>query len=256
MIQFVRAIFLFCFFLLFGTRNAQANILDELPAPIESSGAGLALGGGAVLTLGILAFGQHWEQRLTRDTAARDPLGRGWDKFGDDCGKLLLPNIAYAGGMFADYLLTDNAQSGQRSLLMVKSTLYSGAITDTLKLIVDERRPNGGKYSFPSGHTTTAFAFASIVGAEHPWYFGAAAYALGAFVAATRLDMNMHYLHDLIAGAAIGASYGLGLYAQAQEKAGHNALHIQLLPNEDMHGAYLTIDGSFRWPGEMLAIDR
>ena len=59
------------------------------------------------------------------------------------------------------------------------------------------------QFSFPSGHTITAFAFAVSLSHFYPeLMFGLYFCALS--VAASRILLGMHFLSDVIAGAAIG----------------------------------------------------
>lgn len=70
------------------------------------------------------------------------------------------------------------------------------------------------------GHSTTAFAFASTVASLHSWYWGVGAYSLAAAVAFSRINDNRHYIHNVVAGATIGISYGLSiteLYKKTKE---------------------------------------
>jgi undecaprenyl-diphosphatase len=58
-------------------------------------------------------------------------------------------------------------------------------------------------HSFPSGHSASAFAFATAVGASRP----AAARplrALAALVAYSRVHTGVHYPGDVLAGSALG----------------------------------------------------
>lgn len=63
------------------------------------------------------------------------------------------------------------------------------------------------QFSFPSGHTITAFAMASSLSAFYPaMLLGLLFCALS--VAASRILLGMHFLTDVIAGAALGGVLG------------------------------------------------
>lgn len=103
------------------------------------------------------------------------------------------------------------------------SIIASGIIAPTLKFVVGRSRPDqetdggnddftpfSGSYSFPSGHTTQAFAIASVVAntyREH-WWAGALAFGVAGTVGYARINDNQHYLSDVIAGAMIGSFVG------------------------------------------------
>lgn len=76
--------------------------------------------------------------------------------------------------------------------------------TYLLKVGVDETRPNGGHLSFPSGHTSSAFSCAEFLRSRYGWRYGAPAYLAAAFVGYSRVESRNHYIHDVVAGAAIG----------------------------------------------------
>jgi hypothetical protein len=77
-------------------------------------------------------------------------------------------------------------------------------VTGVLKRAVDERRPDGGSHSFPSGHTSMAFAGAEFIRKEYGWGWGAPAMLAAGFVGWSRVESKRHYTHDVLAGAAIG----------------------------------------------------
>ena len=80
-----------------------------------------------------------------------------------------------------------------------------GAISWTMKEVIDSPRPNGvdGR-SFPSGHTDWVFFGAEMVRLEYGWGWGAGAYAIATTVAVMRNYNNWHWLSDCLAGAGLG----------------------------------------------------
>jgi len=63
------------------------------------------------------------------------------------------------------------------------------------------------KYSFPSGHSITAFAVAVAVSLFYPFllpYLLTVAF----LIAASRIILGMHFLSDVLAGSALGAALG------------------------------------------------
>jgi membrane-associated phospholipid phosphatase len=61
--------------------------------------------------------------------------------------------------------------------------------------------------SFPSGHSASAFAFATAVSRDNPWLAIAIQFLAGG-VAYSRVHTGVHYPGDTIAGALIGAGTG------------------------------------------------
>jgi undecaprenyl-diphosphatase len=67
------------------------------------------------------------------------------------------------------------------------------------------------KYSFPSGHTITAFAIALPIGLFYPELQGALFFA-ALLIASSRVVLGMHFLSDVLAGSAIGTILGFMSY--------------------------------------------
>ena len=179
---------------------------------------------------------------LQKRWSVSKPLGS-WSQYGNDLGQWV-PNLAYAAAMAVNGWGFDNKKSKARTILMLKASIYSGAMALALKDVFREPRPNGSNdlASFPSGHATEAFAFAAVVGAEHEWYWGALAYSMATFVGASRINDNMHWLHDVVGGATLGMSYGLGLYYRAHpDESGKPSTTVyQVLPTPGLDGAIVT----------------
>ncbi len=100
----------------------------------------------------------------------------------------------------------------------IGATLASAAVLTTiLKYSVNRERPfdkypgiiklsSAGSPSFPSGHTSDAFALATSLSFSYPkWYVIVPAYSWSCVVAFSRMDLGVHYPSDVLAGAVIGA---------------------------------------------------
>lgn len=91
--------------------------------------------------------------------------------------------------------------------LVVMAEGMNAAMTRTLKYTVKEIRPDGGPYSFPSGHTANAFLGAHMAWKEFKGsspVLAYSGYALALFVAGSRLYNNRHWVADVVAGAGFG----------------------------------------------------
>lgn len=81
--------------------------------------------------------------------------------------------------------------------------------TYALKYSINERRPNGGKHSFPSGHTSFAFAGAAFSQQRYGWDYGIPMYIAATLVGISRLTNHEHHTQDVIAGAVMGVGANL-----------------------------------------------
>ena len=67
------------------------------------------------------------------------------------------------------------------------------------------------KYSFPSGHSITAFAIAMSVGLFYP-DLQAVLVVVALLIASSRIILGMHFLSDVLAGSIIGILLGTWTY--------------------------------------------
>jgi membrane-associated phospholipid phosphatase len=92
---------------------------------------------------------------------------------------------------------------------LVRAQIVSGVITQALKVATSRERPDGTSHlSFPSGHASGAFATAAVLQRRYGLKIGVPAYGVAAWVAASRLNRNRHYLSDVTFGAAVGIATG------------------------------------------------
>jgi YegS/Rv2252/BmrU family lipid kinase len=111
---------------------------------------------------------------------------------------------------------------GQRAALrgVISLAITSTLVNVPLKYLARRDRPPirpgdrplpvslPGSFSFPSGHSASAFAFATGVALEEPRLLGPIL-PLAAGVAYSRVHLRVHYPLDVLAGVTIGAAMGL-----------------------------------------------
>jgi len=115
-------------------------------------------------------------------------------------GRYILP-------MFDDDESVTNKWS-HMGLDLVRAELLQEGLVQVIKVSVNRTRPNGQKYSFPSGHAAATFAFASVIerhlGARLAW----PTLLIATYVGTSRLHDNVHFLSDVVFGAALGTAAG------------------------------------------------
>lgn len=95
-----------------------------------------------------------------------------------------------------------------RTIIYATSQLISAAIVVPLKRIVREKRPDeSDDFSFPSGHTATAFSSAHFMFREYKdsnLWLSFSGYPFAVFTGVYRTINNKHWVGDVAAGAGIG----------------------------------------------------
>lgn len=131
--------------------------------------------------------------------------------------------MATAGYIKHDKTLIRNACTGLAAIAI------NGGVTLILKYSVNRDRPfvtypdiiqksKAGTPSFPSGHTSGAFATATSVSLAYPkWYVIAPSYAWAGTVGYSRMHLGVHYPSDVLAGALIGSGCAFLTYKVNQK---------------------------------------
>ena len=160
------------------------------------------------------AFDRRLFDRLTRQE--RHIIDRGLKRLSNSANRSMLwLTIAAAMAVFGGHRARQAALRGAVAIA-ITSTL----VNLPLKYVARRDRPPRrrfdrplpismpGSFSFPSGHSASAFAFATGVGLEHPW-MALPILPLASAVAYSRVHLRVHYPFDVLAGAIIGVGMGL-----------------------------------------------
>lgn len=223
------------FSLTLGT-SVQAQTTDTLyaPKPLLKGADALLIVGFVAAAAAVSPADKYFTQRLqdpARQSNRYFHTGATFFRLIGDPGSLVVGGLTYAVG---------RARGSRRAedigLHSVESILLSGAITGATKVIAGRARPykdtanslnfglmrgfrNGDYESFPSGHSTAAFAFASIISAETShwwpnsrWVIGPIFYGGAALTGVSRIYNQAHWASDVVTGAAIGTLTGIKVY--------------------------------------------
>ena len=102
------------------------------------------------------------------------------------------------------------AQGDTQGAFQAAGSLGAAAlITTGLKYTFPELRPDGSdRKSFPSGHTSTAFAAAVSLYNRQGAGIGVPAMLAAGFVGLARVQADKHHWYDVVVGAGIGSASG------------------------------------------------
>ncbi|WP_208094598.1 phosphatase PAP2 family protein [Mucilaginibacter agri] len=126
-------------------------------------------------------------------------------------------DVGVPAGLLIGGVISDNKAMRQNSFYVASSTAISYGVTLLLKHFVKRQRPfiknvnisavyRAGSTSFPSGHTSTAFATATSLSIAYPkWYVIAPSYLWAGAIGYSRMYLGVHYPTDVATGAVIGA---------------------------------------------------
>lgn len=180
-------------------------------------------------------FGQETRRRALEKNHLKH-----WGEVGGEIGYGYL-NGAYILGQ----LMFGGRDGNKKAELMFDASFYTLGFTQGLKALVTESRLGYPEEpdSFPSGHSSFAFAFASMVTANDGWVWGGLAHLAATFISFSRINDGWHYIHDVVAGMTIGMSYGWGVYFNHKNHG--KKLWFSLLPNSNFDGLNLNFATSF-----------
>jgi membrane-associated phospholipid phosphatase len=160
--------------------------------------------------------------------------GKEKEEMPDSVGDIMgtgLPGAAIAIGTLATGWLTGNPRTVEAGSSHAEALLATFFYTSVLKVVVERDRPpafskneSAFNASFPSGHTSAAFATAGSLMASGGPAVGVPALALAALTGYSRIQQRAHFTGDVLFGAILGYTMGTGFYEhhRAEKPAGWN----------------------------------
>lgn len=156
---------------------------------------------------GIAGAGSFLDRPTERFFAGQhraDDLGRIGASFGR--ARFLAPAT---GALFAAGRASGDPRFRAATYDATQALIVDMAWTTAIKLATERERPDGSnRLSFPSGHTSTAFAWATVASHYYGLKVGIPAFAAAGLVGVSRLETNAHHLSDVLAGATVGYIVG------------------------------------------------
>ena len=252
--------------------SSAAGFAQSVPAPADSTHGApravfsrsdlvLAVGlvGGAVAAMPFDERVAQWLQRPSfHQTAALHNTST------------RIEDLALPGGYVAGYVLyglgavTANEPTLGAGFHTVGAVLVASHVGDAIKAVVGRARPsaspdaeqyafgagfaNSAQYSFPSGHTTVAFAAATAISEELSAHNQASVrviapllYTGATLVGLSRMYNDAHWASDVVAGAAVGTFTARLLVREAYAHPGNifDAAAVHAIMTVDRNGRAL-----------------
>jgi len=202
-------------------------------APLRFSGtdwlyAGAVMGGTPLL----MSLDESVRQKVGRSTVSslNDDL---WDiptRYGVVTYANVFSIATYATGLFIG---NDDLRISGR--LMFEALSLAGVSVITVRYIAARSRPYSGDgpwrfhgfawnneiQSFPSGHTTVAFALSTVIAEriDNIWA-RIGLYGLATLTAFARVYNNQHWMSDVVIGAGLGLAAGVHVVAREEQRSG------------------------------------
>jgi membrane-associated phospholipid phosphatase len=169
-------------------------------------------------TLAVIAASHHWDTNV-RDHFTRDLPNSGIGTSNSHDLQDALPAAAAFVATWMGAEMLDDDGGRHETWMMFEAALLSSVTTEALKYTIRRQGPDettdpdkwgAGGSSFPSLHTTAAFAIGTVLaesgGDDYRWVRRVLGYGIGGYTVYARLKHNAHWLSDTVAGSALGIS--------------------------------------------------
>jgi membrane-associated phospholipid phosphatase len=149
---------------------------------------------------------------------------------GEIAGEIVTDVIT--GGAFIASRLTKNEHFRAFGYTVAQAYITNGILTQGIKYATQRMRPDGSdSQSFPSGHTSSTFALATVVTNYYGKKWGIPLYAFAGLVGVSRIEKGRHWPSDILAGAALGYISGrTAIVGTKRELSRHKTARLMIMP--------------------------
>jgi PAP2 superfamily len=221
-----------------AAENALGDAKAYFTAPLHWDTRDWEFFGGALATI---AVSHHYDTQVRThyDQGYESPLGP------KESGELTdaLPSAALFLGTWGYAHLIDSHAGETEAGNMFESAGLSLVSAYALKYIIRRPGPDStsdsnhwfsGGSSFPSEHTTLAFAIGTVLAEsgnpEYRWLRRTIGYGVGFGTAYLRLKHNAHWLSDTVAGGALGMATAHFVMNRSAEREEQEGTEMSLVP--------------------------
>lgn len=223
----------------FDVKRALEDTKLYFTAPLRWDAEDWTAFGGTLLAIGAA----HEFDSRVRDhfaTGSKAMLNGGEDK---NVWRDAAPTGALIVGTGLYAALIRDSDGYRETWALVEAGVFSGATAEVLGLAAGRERPDAtsspnqwrqGGDSFPSLHVSTAFAvgtvFAESGNDEYRWIRRIVGYGIAGATAYVRVQENVHWVSDTVAGAALGIATARFVLNRQNAEA-HAALQFEPIKN-------------------------
>jgi len=169
-----------------------------------------------------LSFSQNIDIRILRSINSSNTTGDKFFKFASNTNNEVILGVPLTMGIIS--LIKDDDKLFVNACQQIAADAINLGFTMGLKYSINRKRPfetypdiikksDGGGPSFPSGHTSGAFATATTLSLQYPkWYVIVPSYLWAGTVGYSRMHLGVHYPSDVAGGILVGAGSALLSY--------------------------------------------
>jgi membrane-associated phospholipid phosphatase len=210
------------------------NVCATLTAPLHWNGRSWAYAGIGLGAVGCTFAADAAVQRFVQShtSSGADRLIFPWRHYGQ-----WYTAAAISGGMYLSGLGFSNQWLRETGRSALTALALNSAITGLMKFTFGRSRPyndigpfifkpyrsSDDNWSFPSGHTATAFTLSSVLASRigNTWAT-LGLYGAAALTATERIYEDHHWLSDAVLGAMIGTAIGRFVAGSSKKDSGHS----------------------------------